>query len=229
MASVATRNGSTAAPLSAQRPAGTPDVEVAEIQIDRIAAETIRVPILGTTPLIINRFFEKAKRMMLDNMQGRKTPKQPKDPDAEYEACFYKMADGSPGFPVIAFKSATVGGARFYGKQVTMTALRQFLFFRGEVGADGRALTRIIGEPQIREDVVTVGRGGSDLRYRPEFRDWTALIDVTYATSALTRDSVLSLIDAGGMGVGVGEWRPEKNGDFGTYRVDPDRAVEVIA
>jgi hypothetical protein len=52
---------------------------------------------------------------------------------------------------------------------------------------------------------------------------------VTYVTSALTRGSVLSLIDAGGMGVGVGEWRPEKNGDFGTYRIDPDRPVEVVS
>jgi hypothetical protein len=200
----------------------------AVIQIDRIAAETIRVPILGTTPLIVHRFSEKAKRQMLDNMQGRKTPKQPKDPEAEYEAAFYRLKDGSPGFPVIAFKAATIGGARFYSG-VTMTALKQFLFLSGEVGDDGRALTRIDGEPRMREDVVTVGRGGTDLRYRPEFREWTTVLDVTYVTSALTRNSVLSLIDAGGMGVGVGEWRPEKDGDFGCYRIDPTREVEVIA
>jgi len=58
---------------------------------------------------------------------------------------------------------------------------------------------------------------------------WAAALKVTYVTSALTRGSVLSLIDAGGMGVGVGEWRPERNGDFGTYRVDPDREIEVIS
>lgn len=205
-----------------------PTAEIAEIQIDRIAAETIAVPIIGTTPLLMHRFSEKAKRQMLDAMQGRKTPKETKDPEAEYEAAFYRLMDGDPGFPVLAFKDATVGGARFYGKQITMTALKQYLFFRGEVGDDGRALTRIIGEPRMREDVVRVGRGGSDLRYRPEFREWRAILEVTYVTSALTRDSVLSLIDAGGLGVGVGEWRPEKNGDFGTYRIDPDVVVEVI-
>lgn len=202
--------------------------QVPEITISRIAAERIAVPILGTTPLLVHRFSEKAKRMMLDAMQGRKTPKEPKDPQAEYEAAFYRLSDGGYGFPALAFKDATVGGARFYGKQITMTALKQYLFFRGETGEDGRALARIIGEPVMREDVVRVGRGGTDLRYRPEFREWTTILDVTYVTSALTRDSVLSLIDAGGMGVGVGEWRPEKNGDFGTYRIDPDRAVEVI-
>jgi hypothetical protein len=203
--------------------------EVAEIQIDRIAAETIKVPILGTTPLIMHRFSEKAKRKMLDEMQGRKSPKQPKDPEAEYEAAFYRLADESAGFPAVAFKDATCKGARFYGKQVTMTGLRQYLFFRGEVGDDGRALVRIDGEPEMREDVVRVGQGGTDLRYRPQFLEWATTLEVTYVTSALTRASVLSLIDAGGMGVGVGEWRPEKKGDFGTYRVDPKREIEVLS
>lgn len=199
----------------------------ATIEIHKIAAETLLVPIVGTTPLIVHRFSEKAKRQMLDNMQGRKSPKQAKDPNAEYEAAFYRLGDGGFGFPSLAFKAATVGGARFYSG-VTMTALKQFMYLRGEVGDDGRALTRIVGEPVMREDVVTVGRNGSDLRYRPQFSEWSATLEVTYVTSALTRGSVLSLIDAGGMGVGVGEWRPEKDGDFGTYRVDPAREIEVV-
>lgn len=199
----------------------------ATIEIHKIAAETLLVPIVGTTPLIVHRFSEKAKRQMLDNMQGRKSPKQAKNPEAEYEAAFYRLGDGGFGFPSLAFKAATVGGARFYSG-VTMTALKQFMYLRGEVGDDGRALTRIEGDPIMREDVVTVGRNGSDLRYRPQFSEWRATLEVTYVTSALTRGSVLSLIDAGGMGVGVGEWRPEKDGDFGTYRVDPEREIEIV-
>lgn len=204
----------------------------AQVVIDEIAAETIAVPILGTAPLVCHRFSEKAKRQMLDAMQGRKSPKVAKDPEAEYEAAFYRFKDGEDrfGFPVIAFKAATVGAARFYPRNaVTMTALKQFVFFRGEPGLDGMGLAEITGEPQMREDVVRVGRGGTDLRYRPEFPEWSTTITVTYVTSALTRGSVLSLIDAGGMGVGIGEWRPEKDGDFGTYRIDPTRDVEVIA
>lgn len=199
----------------------------AAIAIDRIAAETLRIPIVGTSPLIVHRFSEKAKRQMLDAMQGRKSPKESKDPKAEYEAAFYRLLDGGYGFPVIAFKAATVGGARFYSG-VTMTALKQFMFFRGEIGSDGQAMARIEGEPHMREDVVRVNRGGSDLRYRPEFPVWRTWLTVTYVTSALTRGSVLSLIEAGGMGVGVGEWRPERDGDFGTYRVDSETEVEVL-
>lgn len=199
-----------------------------QVHIDKIASETLRVPIIGTTPLIMHRFSEKAKRLMLDNMQGRKSPKSVKNPEEEYEAAFYRLKDGRYGFPALAFKSATVGGARFY-HGLTMTGLKQTLFFRGEPGADGQQMVAIAGEPEMREDVVRVGRGGTDLRYRPEFREWSAELEVIYVTSLLTRASVLSLIDAGGMGVGVGEWRPEKDGDFGTFRIDPTRDVEVLA
>jgi hypothetical protein len=199
----------------------------ATIEIKRIGTETILIPLIGTAPLLVHRFSEKAKKQMLDNMQGRKSPKTVKDPEAEYEAAFYRLRDGGYGFPALAFKAATVGGARFYSG-VTMTALKQFMFMRGEIGDDGRGLTRIIGEPTLREDVVTVGRNGSDLRYRPQFMPWEAELEVTYVTSALTRDSVLSLVDAGGMGVGVGEWRPERDGDFGTYQVNQNKEIKVL-
>jgi hypothetical protein len=196
-------------------------------EISRIAAETIQVPIIGTTPLIVHRFSEKAKRQMLDAMQGRKSPKQAKDPEAEYEAAFYRLDDGQPGMLAGAFKDATIGGARFY-HAVKMTELKAFLRFIGEMGNDGRLMVPIEGEPRMREDVVRVNRGGTDLRYRPEFPEWSTTLSVVYPTSVLTRDSVLSLIDAGGLGIGVGEWRPEKGGEFGTYQIDESRKVEVI-
>lgn len=202
----------------------------AQIVIQRINTETVRVPLVGTAPLIVHKFSEKSKRQMLDAMQGRKTPKEPKNPEAEYEAAFYRHDDGTYGFPVIAFKAATVGGARFYGKSISMTALRQFVFFDAEFSkTDGQKLARIVGTPHMREDVTRVGMGGTDLRYRPEFTEWSTTVEITYVRSMLTRESVLSLIEAGGMGVGVGEWRPEKKGDFGTYQIDPSRDVEVVS
>lgn len=214
-------NGTTASAKAA--PASSVVVE-----IDKISAETLRIPIIGTAPLIVHRFSEKAKRQMLDTMQGKKTPKAPKDPEAEYEAAFYRFADGGYGFPVISFKAAAVEASRFYDKSVTKVGLRQFIFVSGEIGVDGVPLARIEGEPRMREDVVRVGQGGTDLRYRPEFSAWSTTLDLTFVSSCITRDSVLSLLDAAGMGVGIGEWRPERQGANGTFRIDSDRDVEVI-
>jgi hypothetical protein len=201
-----------------------------QIVISKIATETIRVPLLGTSPLITHKFSEKAKRQMLDAMQGRKSPKEPKDPEREYRDAAYRHDDGGYGIPAIAFKSATVSAARFFGKSVTMVGLRQTIFIAGEFSkGEGMMLARISGEPEMREDVVRVGNGGTDLRYRPCWQDWTTSLDITYVKSMLTRDSVLSLVEAGGLGVGVGEWRPERRGEYGTYCIDPSRQVEIIS
>jgi len=209
----------------------------ATLQIDRIDAETLLIPIRGTAPLIVHNWSDKARKQMLDKMQGRKKVTEARDPVADYEASLYRIhreaEDGavaeSFGFPVLGFKAATIGAARFYDKSITMTALRQYLFFRGiRSKADQQELVEIFGDHEMREDPVRVGQGTADLRYRAQFPEWTAKLQVTYVRSSIDRNSVVSLIDAGGMGVGVGEWRPEKSGIYGTYEVNPDVTIEVL-
>lgn len=196
--------------------------------IQKINAETIQVPIVGTTPLIVHRFSEKAKRQMLDNMTGRKGPKENKNPEADYLAAFYELKDGRHGFPAVGIKQAMVSATRLFGKEVSMVLVRQTVFVHGEPGVDNQPLVAVVGEPIMREDVVTVGRGGHDLRYRPMFPEWSADVQITYVKATFDRGSILTLLDAAGMGVGIGEWRPEKNGDFGQFQIDGTRDVEVI-
>lgn len=199
------------------------------IEIRTVGTEHILVPIVGTTPLIVHAWSEKAKQQMLDAQQGRKSVREHRDPEADYEASMYRTVDGGYGFPTLGFKAATVGAARFYGKTVRMTEIRQFVFMNGVPSEDKtQILTKIQGEPRMRQDMVRVGMG-TDLRYRAEFLDWRAVLDVRFVTTALDRGSVLSLIEAGGLGVGVGEWRPEKDGMNGCYRVDDTRDVAVMS
>ena len=222
-------------PVAPTKKLDTEAVTPAEVvQIARIDAETLQVPIIGTAPLIVHNFSEKSRRQMLEAQQGKKKVKEIRDPRAEYESAFYRIADDDGeryGFPVTAFKAATTGAARFYDKSVTMTALRQFMFMRGIMTkADPQMLVEIHGEPEMREDVVRLGGASrsADLRYRPMFPEWTCGLQVSYVKSSIDRNSILSLIDAGGMGIGVGEWRPEKRGEFGTYAVDKARELVII-
>jgi hypothetical protein len=213
------------------------------IQIRELDAETIDVPIIGTAPLIVHNWSEKARKQMLEAMQGVKSPKENKDPHAEYQATLYRIyrepkttrAKGKAeqveayGFPAVAFKAATTSAARFYDKSISMTALRQFMFFKGILTkGDPQELFEIVGTPEMREDPVKVGVSGRDLRYRAQFLTWSATLTVTYVKTSIDKGSVLSLIDAGGLGVGVGEWRPERNGQFGTYRINPDKPVVTL-
>jgi hypothetical protein len=201
---------------------GAAEAEEAQITIDRIGKKEVQITVVGTAPLIVHRFSEKAKQQMLDKQQGKtRVKKAPKDPEADYQGAFYRLPEIEPGvprygFPATGFKAATIGAARYFDN-VAMTTLRRALFFTGE-GPD--QLVEIKGEPKMREDVVRISAGSTDLRYRPQFDEWTATINIIYVPSMLTPESLMSLVDAGGMS-GVGEWRPGKSdsGAYGTYEV----------
>ena len=200
------------------------------VQLTRVHREIAVVEIQGTSPLIVHRWSEKAKAMMLGAQQGKKVAKTIKDPNQDFEDSRYKFNDGSgDGLPVAAFKRATVsGGGRMFGKSVKMTELRQTLFFVPDgYGTDGSQLVRLDSKPPtMREDMVRVGMGTADIRYRATYEEWAATLRIQFVPSLIDLGSIVALIDAGGSN-GVGEWRPEKNGSFGTYEVTGESTEEI--
>lgn len=198
----------------------------APITLERLRTETVEIPIVGKTPLIMNRFSEKAKRMMLDKQQGKASPKKaPKNPVEDFEAAKYLLEDGSLGFPATGFKSAMVDATTFFGKEVAGTTVRRAVWLMGE-GSD--QLVRITGDCRMREDAVRLAdiNRTADLRYRPEVWPWEAMLTIDYVSTSLTLDAIVALVDAAGR-IGIGEWRPgavkSKTGTYGTFRVAEER------
>lgn len=192
------------------------------MSLTRVQKETALIEIRGTAPLIVHAWSQKAKQMMLAAQQGKKMPKEKKDPQQDFQSSRYQLADGSgDGFPTMGFKAATVkGGGRIFGKAVKMTELRQtFTFLPDGYGTDGIQLTKIIADdPTMREDMVRIGMGTADIRYRAMYENWSAILRIQFIPNVIDLESVVALVDAGGTN-GIGEWRPEKNGAFGTFEV----------
>jgi hypothetical protein len=187
--------------------------------LTRIVPTVVQIEVEGITPLITNNFSEKIKTQIREAQAGKKAPKAPKDPAALYEGAKYLLPDGSYGFPAAGFKGACVSAGRFFNG-ITMTALRQGIFVHGEGPNQLVRLTGFTDEPIMREDAVRNATGVVDLRYRPMFENWGATIKVEFISSILSLDSVLSIVDAAGIG-GIGEWRPtapKSNGDYGRFR-----------
>ena len=186
--------------------------EVVELKSIRI--ERINLEIEGDSSLIVHAWSAKAKKEMLDKqMKKAKTAKDAKDPQRDYEEAFYRLPDGKPGFPTIAFKQAAVSAGGRFSDGLKMTELRGAFFIDGE-------LAEINGEPSMREDMVRVGMGTADIRYRPEFKAWKVTLPIKYNADKISLEQLVNLFNLAGFGVGVGEWRPEKDGDFGRYHVE---------
>lgn len=185
------------------------NVVVVPINIRRV-----QLKLVGDSPLIMHAWASKTKQEMLDKqMKKAKTARNAKDPEADYNAAFYRLENGSPGFPTIGFKQAAVSAGGRFSQGLKMTELRGSFFIEGE-------LAEIIGTPNMREDMVRVGMGAADIRYRPEFKQWSAILNVRYNADAISLDQLVNIFNLAGFGVGVGEWRPEKDGQYGMFHVE---------
>ena len=155
--------------------------------------------VTGTAPLIVHRFDQKAKQMMLEAQQTKtRAKKLAKDPVADFEASKYLLPDGRDGFPVVAFKAATVGAARMFDG-ISMVQLKSLLRFHGE-GPDQLVPLILDGPPIMREDTVRVGMGTADLRYRAQYFPWSVDLVIEYPPSQISIESIVALVDAGGIG-----------------------------
>jgi len=209
------------------------------IELPPLNIQIMEVTIIGDSPLIVHAWSEKAKREMLGKqMKQAKGAKEAKSPESDFAASLYRMADGGYGFPSVAFKNAAVtAGTSVSG--ITKIAARQAFHVLGENadvkgafdGASSRQnLVRIEGgAPRMREDMVRVGMGTADLRYRGEFIDWHAKLLVRYNANVLSESQILNLLNTAGFAVGVGEWRPEKDGQSGMFHVATEADLERLA
>ena len=80
--------------------------------------------------------------------------------------------------------------------------------------------------PQMRMDMVRIGMGTADVRFRPEFRDWSADVPIRFNEAVISVEQIVNLFNLAGFGVGIGEWRPEKDGQWGMFHVGGRVEVE---
>lgn len=184
------------------------------IVLPELKKRGIMIRVRGTSSLITHPFGKKIIRVLEEKQAGRaKSSKHSiRNPEEEYNDSMYIRADGSCGFPAIGFKGAVVTAANDAGIQKVL-ARRAFHVV-------GDELVEIKGTPNMRTDRVTIGMGTTDLRYRAEFKEWTADIPVVFNEGVISLEQLVNLFKIAGFGVGVGEWRPERNGVHGTWEIE---------
>lgn len=214
------------------------------ITMEKIERKTVNLRVVGDSPLITHCWSEKAKKQMLDAMTGaskgkKKPPKRPviefidslywltEKPvladdatDEEAEAAFEKaVSEGAQfGFPAIGLKLAGNSAAYRLGWVKNQMQLRGCYYIEPEIGD----CVIIRGDaPIMREDCVTVGMGGTDLRYRGQFNNWYMDIKLVFTPAfGFSLEALINVLNAGGFACGIGEWRTERDGLFGKYHIE---------
>lgn len=195
------------------------------IQLPPLKIEAMTLSLVGESPLIVHAWSRKVLKQIADKQQKKATAgRAAKDPWQDFCESLYwldempakptekQVQKGRFGFPTIAFKAAAVEACTSIAG-MTKIATRQSFHVDGE-------LLEIFGKPpSMREDPVRVGMGAADLRYRGEFWPWRVNPLVRYNANVLSAEQIVNIFQTAGFAVGVGEWRPERDGRNGMFRV----------
>lgn len=200
------------------------------IEVPELREETIIVEIIGRTPLIQNRLSDEVvdeierTRMKGGTQSAGKKERPPLNPKAEMNAKFHfikavKNGKGPDlkkskfGIPVSAFKKAmasvafTVAGV--FAKH-TNAALN--------IEPDAFDLVELTSKvpPYMRRGVKN---RPFLIYYQPVFAGWSCKLRITYDMAMITREDIVSMLRHAGLKVGIGNNRPEKGGECGTFGV----------
>lgn len=178
------------------------------------------VEIRGTTPLLIHRFGEQAE---VAKATRRVVVQEQKEPRAEAKKAAYIAKDGTFYFNAFSIPAA-MGNA---GANHKMKGSRKTLRFvvPSAVTVTSDTITILNGDGPAKDfevdarPVTMPATKGRIMRYRPRFDAWGAAFDLMVNEDLIDPATAHQLLTEAGQSIGIGDFRPEKRGPFGTFRV----------
>lgn len=183
--------------------------------------KTVSFSIQGTTALLMHRFGEQAEVQK----STRKVLVADEDPRDAAERAAYRDPDGFlylPSSAIARMLREAGGGHKQRGsrkslKYVVPAAVRVLSDTLPLVNGDGKS--RATHFEVDSRPVVIPATKGRIMRHRPRLNEWSSTFDLVINDEVLGVETVQQLMTEGGMQIGLGDYRPEKGGPFGTFRV----------
>lgn len=195
------------------------DVSVEILEMQRGCFEAVLV---GTTPMFMNAMSEKAKHELLfpslKKKGSAKAATLKHEPMDEFQGSVYRSMDANAEtllvMPSTAFKAALKAAA----VDMPDTAKAQI----GRLTYVEGTHIPIYGVPKIAMSVVRMAdqKRTPDIRTRCVIPEWTCRLRISFVKPILKEQSVVNLLAAAGITIGIGDWRSEKGaGNYGSYEL----------
>jgi hypothetical protein len=192
--------------------------------------QTLQFRLIGTAPLVINRFAAKAdlmKKHEAGSTGNKGKQKEAKNFEALYEAARHRSTEGWDGIHAGSFRAALVSACRLVGFKMTIARLSVFVQADG-FDSEGTPLIRIIGKPEMVTHTTRNATGVPDVRARPMYKRWSVDLRIRYDADQFKAVDVSNLLLRVGSQVGVGEGRPDSKMScgmgWGTFDIESDVA-----
>jgi len=188
-----------------------------EVRLESLNIDTIKVPIVGKTPLLSGRMSEEIKHEILAKQTGitKSNKKKVRNTKEETLASIHLTPSGKIGFPSAGFKKGMMDSTSFVGDKFFSKKLIQGIMIVNSEGG-------LIPIQFKKQDVLEHSVKGQTM-FTPQFHDWSCELAIQFDANNLTAEDITRLLNYAGFYVGVGMWRPKGrdggSGEFGMYEV----------
>jgi len=202
--------------------------EVVGIEIPVLKTERVDLWVKGTSPIIPRAFADKAWKELLAPARKSRADREQSlkhEPLMEFRESMAKNKESGPTrllLPAGAFKRSIVDVApRLPG--VNKTELSQLVWVEG-MDLD------LYGVPELYMTMVRSAdmNRTPDVRTRGVLREWCCKLTIKVVLPALNGEKVVQLLTYAGQLIGVGDWRRQKGGNFGTFEVVSERDCSAL-
>ncbi len=183
-----------------------------EIKLSPVKLEAMAIEIEGLTPLLMNRFSDIEKEKILAKQVKKTKEKKARDIEEEISEKIHRLPDGTIGFPSLGFKKAMTEAAPY------LTGMNKKLA-RGAFYVLGDMVPIQFKEQKINTTRVKIAGGITTIRFRPEFDSWSCVLNIRYNANQISPEQIVNLANVAGFHIGVGDWTPQHNGQYGMFQV----------
>jgi hypothetical protein len=190
-----------------------------KISLGDFEMKTIAVEICGVTALLVHRFGEAAEQAK----PTRRMESATRDPREEATKVAYIAADGTYYFNAFAIPGTMGSAGAAHKARGSRKSLRFVVPSAVRMMTDAVTILNGNGPAKSFEvdarPVTIPATKGRVMRYRPRFDQWGAKFDLLLNEDLLSPEMAHQLLNEAGLSIGIGDFRPEKRGPFGTFRV----------
>lgn len=193
-------------------------VKAMGLSIESLQQTEVSFKIIGTAPLIYNSMSLKAQKTLLMGA-AKKTAAEKKEikhnPEEEFvDSCYINGTNGSYlSFPSTGIKRG-MATAALETAGVTKASINRGIYVVGEH-------INVWGKPYMNMSVVRSSdiNRTPDIRTRAKLPNWCTEVTIRYINPTFSQLDITALLVNAGTLCGLGDWRIEKGGPMGGYRI----------
>lgn len=196
------------------------------VNIKPLKIKFIDVNIEGLSSLLMNKQSERTKEALRryskdsfekqgkdKNKDLKRTKKGEVITDEELmEEKIHYMEDNKVGFPVMGFKLGMVAVAPrlgiFKNSLDSVQILGNIVPIEYTEKKMHKTMGRTAGRNKTPQEII-----------RPEFTNWKCKLTVKFNSEIINEEQLVNILNWAGGEIGLGDWRPQKFGSYGMYRV----------